>query len=245
MIENSLEFGHPRDTDNPSIAARPLFIKKIGLEDATVAAYLAFTKLLTDTRSAFGRSETAIGATETDRKRYVDFKQDQADAVPPAVASLHRILDCIAFDNLDMIAAAFMPAHPGRWSGLIGRRAGTVLRLSAYAAGDTGLVNHPHTDVALFTVLPPASSPGLEVLLDGEWSQARFVGDTAAVLAGDMGSHFGGLQAVPHRVVSDGRVRLSASLFVNAAGDAVTDEGWVAGQMLANRLYQVQGRGQP
>lgn len=245
MIGNSLERGYFSDPNNPSIAARPLYIEKVGLEDATVAAYLAFTELLTDTSSAYGPSETAIGATETDRKRYVDFRQDQAGAVPPAVASLHRILDRVAFDNIDMIAAAFMPAHPGRLLGLIERRAGTVLRLSAYAAGETGLVNHPHTDVALFTVLPPASSAGLEVLLDGEWAPARFFGDTAIVLAGDMGSHFGGLRAVPHRVVSDGTARLSASLFVNAAGDTVTDEGWIAGQMLADRLYQVQGTGRP
>lgn len=187
-----------------------------GLAHVLEAAYAAFKELVRGSAVAFGSPETAIGADRPDPKRYLDFGSEERADVPPALGELRRVLCRFVHERCGELEAALLDGADKPLSTLLDQRRGPVLRLSWYPGEQTGSVNHQHTDIDLFTILPAATRPGLECRFGNGWEGVDVGPSEVLVLPGELLHHFGGLPAVEHRVITDGNERMSASLFVNA-----------------------------
>jgi isopenicillin N synthase-like dioxygenase len=141
--------------------------------------------------------------------------------------------------SIDRIEAEWGPLTGGLRD-LMDRVSGPILRMTAYPAGVRDAVNHPHTDIDLFTVLPAPTQPGLEIEIGGRWKGVETVGDQILLLPGDLIEHFGGPSPARHRVMSNGHSRMSASLFVNANPSLKVGNTPIA-EMVEERLALVRG----
>jgi hypothetical protein len=221
-----------------------LILRSEALVEVVPAAYAAFRGLVEQDAVTFGPAETALGAAGPDRKRYLELSGMGGPPLPASLTGLRDCLCAMVTHSLDQIGTVVLPSGRALQS-MIDRRAGPVLRLSWYPPGPVGPVNHEHTDIDLFTLLPAATGPGLQVLGDGRWQQVDPGADGAVVLAGALAQEFGGVPAACHRVVGDGRERISASLFVNARLDLLTDGGELVSDLFSRRLHEVQAPAGP
>lgn len=204
------------------------------------AGYEAFRRMLADGECEFGLNEVAIGASHPDAKRYIEFGAKDDAGMPAAVRDLRLQLCNVLNDQLELISTRLPLATGSCLADLIDRTNGPVLRLSWYAAGAVGEVNHPHTDIDLFTMLPQATGPGLQLWASDGWHAANLSSDEVLILPGDMLKHFGGVPAVLHRVVGGDCGRISASLFVNAEPTLATRQGIEISDIFAQRLTAVR-----
>jgi hypothetical protein len=184
--------------------------------------------------------ETAMGAPSPDRKSYFEF-DGRASELPAPLVELRTILvGMVASAALELDAALFRGAL-GPLTELVDWSNGPVLRMSWYPWSEAdAILNHGHADIALLTLLPAATAPGLEFLGRSGWERLEPADDEAVMLPGDLTEALGGVPAVRHRVVSRGCERMSASLFVNARPDLQTVSGRSAGEVFARRLDAVR-----
>ena len=79
----------------------------------------------------------------------------------------------------------------------------------------------PHYDIGLLTMIPKSSSPGLEIRPENssDWIQIEhFLKDDEAILFGGMTlARLTGIPALFHRILTRGRIRISAPYFQRAA----------------------------
>ena len=192
---------------------------------------------------ATGTPETPLGATRPDLKRYIDFTLG-AEGTPAAIKVLHETLAVLPYKFACVLTAVFGLGGFPPLSSLMDERDGPVLRMTWYPPGAIGEINQPHTDIDLFTMLPAASRPGLEVFADGKWVPAGIGRDEVAVLPGEMLEEFGATKAIKHRVVAGkGNERISASLFVNASPELIVRDGIRASDIMKARLDEIRGGG--
>jgi hypothetical protein len=187
-----------------------------GLGPLLDAGYAAFREILREGAAGFGRPERALGADRPDPKQYLEFGPEERSDIPTALSELRQCLCSIVDEQSKVLAAALLGPGGTPIGRLPDRQTGPILRLSFYPGDRSGLVNHPHTDIDLFTLLPAATRPGLEVRNGTGWSPVTLGPSEVLVLPGELIRYFGGPPAVEHRVMGHGGERISASLFVNA-----------------------------
>lgn len=121
-------------------------------------------------------SEQAIGAPEPDQKSYFEFVpgRDLAEPRMSTVASAYRHLLSVLRGQTVVIARGVAPMCAEGLAALLHRAPPPVLRITHYP-GRSGLeiVNHPHTDIDLVTLLPRATAPGLQIVADGGWHEIQ------------------------------------------------------------------------
>jgi hypothetical protein len=207
-----------------------LVLSCAGLPQVLEAGYAAFKELLQGSTAAFGEPETAIGADRSDCKRYLEFGSEERADIPKVLRELRQMLCRIVDERSDELEVSLLREAGSPLAKLLDRRRGPVLRLSWYPGGPIGPVNHPHTDIDLFTILPASTRPGLEFRSRNRWEGVGIGPSEVLVLPGELLQYFGGLSPVEHRVMGDGSERVSASLFVNADPSLdVEGHGRVAG----------------
>ncbi|WP_257541856.1 2OG-Fe(II) oxygenase family protein [Sphingobium sp. CFD-1] len=210
-----------------------------GLAAPLRAAYAEFREIALSNAPFLGAAETPLGASSPDPKRYLEFGVQDSD-IPETLRALRLFL----LGTLDRCAQALEPVllqpldTPLRE--LIDRDTGPILRLSWYPEGYIGEVNQPHTDIDLFTVLPAASTVGLERRVEHAWLPVSIADDEIVVMPGDILHELGAAQAIEHRVFGGGAERISASLFVNASPSVAIDTNVQAGELLKQRLEAVR-----
>lgn len=203
------------------------------------AGYAAFSELLNDPTAQFEAPETAVGAPQPDRKRHLQFGAEVREDVPAALRDLRDLLCQAVLRNEAELAQALFPQRGGNLRRLVDWSGGPVLRMTWYPSGEAGLVNHPHADIDLFTILPAATQPGLEIWAGDDWTRVDVGPSDVLVLPGEFSPHFGGAPSVQHRVMTNGASRMSASLFVNADPLLHVDGGVRVGEMFNARLAAV------
>jgi hypothetical protein len=212
-----------------------------GLASVLEAGYAAFKELLAESSvTAFGDSETALGAERPDRKRYLEFGSEARPDIPAPMHELRRTLTKIVHERSGELDAALLRGVGNPLSELLDRQRGPVLRLSWYPGEGGGLVNYQHTDIDLFTLLPAATRPGLECRTENGWGGVTVGRSEVLVLPGEFLHHFNGPSAVEHRVVTDGSERISASLFVNADPTLFLEGHGRVGDLFEARLAAVR-----
>lgn len=203
------------------------------------SAYAEFREMVAR-GEANGAPETPIGASHADAKLYRDFKLS-ARGTPPAIRKLHEVLAQLPDRLASDLTAAFGLRDFPHLSALMDNRTGPVLRMTWYSDDGTGEINQPHTDIDLFTILPAATRPGLEVFSEGKWVSVKVANDQIAILPGEMLEQLGAAQATKHRVVAghDGE-RISASLFVNASPSMIIRGDTRASDIMNERLDEIR-----
>lgn len=132
----------------------------------------------------------------------------------------------------------------------------TLLRVLHYPyAGPNpgGIRAEAHEDINLLTLLPAATRPGLELLLDGQWRPVLEPPGSLTVNFGDMLKLLlrcylpkRKAEATTHRVVNpqegDEEDRLSMPIFLHPKRDTVLDpsRNFTAGQFLDQRLREIR-----
>jgi len=214
-----------------------LLLQCPGLTPLLVDAYRYFAEALKVDREvrAF---EHALAAPEPDRKIFRDYSRAQGwrkDDMPIAVVC-HKLEKLIG-KYADELSRALLPSGPTLKS-LLGAPDRHILRFSSYPAANEGLLNHAHVDIDLFTLLPAATTIGLEIEDAGGWRAVSPAPDEVLAIAGEFTEMFGGRPAVRHRVLATATPRISASFFVNAAPDLVVG-GRSVGEIMSERLCLV------
>lgn len=217
-----------------------LILEDSRLTVALRAAYAEFACTHNERGPAAGPDETALGAPQPDLKSYIEFSGKGASLVSRELSQLRLLLIAIVKKHSDWIEQAWGPLSGSLWD-LTDKVDGPLLRMTAYPAGASGTVNHPHNDIDLFTALPASTQPGLEIEIDGRWRGVELTGNQLLFLPGDLIQHFGGPDPVRHRVTSNGSARMSASMFVNADPLLMVEETSI-GAMVKERLAKVQRR---
>ena len=117
------------------------------------------------------------------------------------------------------------------------------MRIAYYPSGNSGsYFAWEHADINLLTVIPEASTTGLEVLENTmEWISCDPGPGQAVVLFGDMIADFSNhtIPATKHRVVNSQSERLSFSFFANPNRHFRLSERWTAGEFLDHRMKEV------
>jgi hypothetical protein len=206
-------------------------------------AYSSFAAMLSSETKATGAPETPIGSAAPDRKRYLEFDATSQRDVPRELGALRDALCGLIEAEAETLQRALLPVGGRRLADLLDHERGPLLRLTEYPAGERGEVNQAHTDIDLFTLLPVATTAGLEVLFDDGWRRVTPDPCEVLVLRGDILARFGGIAGETHRVVSDGDVRMSASLFANADPELLAGTGERVGDVVEERLRQVRRAG--
>ncbi len=186
------------------------------LSEPLQAAYTTFRELLAADGATWGEPETPLGANRADPKRYVEFGSRPSGNVPAVLRDLREIMIELIDERRKDLELTVLAGIDRPLEDLLDRRDGPVLRFTCYPGGYAGEVNQPHTDINLFTLLPAATRPGLEVLSEAAWKPVEPTWFEVLVLPGEILHHLGGSPATKHRVVTDGHERMSASMFVNA-----------------------------
>lgn len=212
------------------------------LTPVLAAAYVEFREMVAR-GEATGAPETPLGAARPDSKQYVDFILG-VGGTPAAIKALHEMLAILPYRFASALTEAFGLGDFPPLGTLIDESDGPVLRMTWYPAGAVGEINQPHTDIDLFTILPAATNPGLEVFADGKWVPAGIGRDEVAVLPGEMLEQLGAAKAIKHRVVAGkGHERISSSLFVNASPRLIFRDGSRASDVMKARLDEIRGSG--
>lgn len=203
-------------------------------------AYDAFQRLLAVGNLFTGAAETALNAPASDRKIYLEFGPEEPPDLPEILIALRRELCALVWSKRNILQAELMPGGQSNIEDLIDQARGPILRVSSYPTNAKGVVNHPHTDIDLFTVLPFATRPGLEVWMENTWRSVEVGPTEALILPGDLLQHFGGPPPCQHRVTARGSERISASLFVNAEPKLRVGSGRLVSEVFAERLAAVR-----
>lgn len=181
------------------------------------AAYRHFAATVRAEDGSLQAFEHAVDADAPDNKLFRDYRPSDGwrDEDEP-IRRLHRELAALLDSSIDELSRVIMPQGPAL-SSLLSHADEHVLRLSLYPASKGGLVNHPHADIDLVTLLPAATADGLEVLEAGEWKPLKVGGDQVFAMPGEFAEMFGGRAATRHRVSAVHMERMSISFFANAA----------------------------
>jgi len=208
------------------------------LEPLLVRVYSAFSaNLEKGSGLVWGPPEKAIGASAADEKRYADLGPADLATADPSIAALHAVLLRSVIEREPMLSTTLgFPVIA-----CADLTSGPILRLAYYPPKRGETVNHDHADIDLVTVLPRATASGLQILQAGTWGPCAIAPNAIAVLPGDLAREFGGPAATRHRVVSDGRPRMSVSLFVNARPDLQVRNGSTVLDDINLRLQKVRG----
>ena len=206
--------------------------------------YCWFERMATESPDRLRNFEQAVGASTPDEKQFLDVT-----GVPMRSyvdSPVHRLLDAmmgLLDANLDALSRVVLPTGPPLRD-LLARPDDHVLRLSRYPATDVLVVNHPHTDIDLLTMLPGATAPGLEIQSADGWRSVVPTREEVVVLAGEFIELFGGVTADVHRVAGTTIARMSISFFVNAEPDLAIADRTVRA-IINDRLAAVSGQGTP
>jgi 2OG-Fe(II) oxygenase superfamily len=212
-----------------------LRVSSPGLTPILAAAYGEFRKIV-ERGEAIGIPETPLGASLPDSKLYRDFRF-AAEETPLAIRKLHEMLSQLPDRFAVNLTSAFGLNNFPPLSTLMNKRDGPVLRMTWYPVCAAGEINQAHTDIDLFTILPAATSVGLQVFSDGQWVPLEVGNDEVAVIPGEILEQLGATQAAKHRVfASQGRERISASLFVNASPALIIRGDVRASDLMKERL---------
>lgn len=209
------------------------------LAEPLQAAYATFRDLIAADGAIWGVPETPLGAARADPKRYMEFGSRTSCNVPAALRDLREIMIQMIYERRNDLEVIVLAGIARPLDDLLDRRDGPLLRFTWYPGGCEGEVNQPHTDINLFTLLPAATRPGLEVLSEAAWKPVETTWFEALVLPGEILQHLGGGPATKHRVVTDGHERMSASLFVNAEPSLPTRSGGRVSDVFDARLAAV------
>lgn len=188
-----------------------------GLAPLLAHAYKHFSRTL-ERNGAATSFEQAVDAPAPDLKNFRDYSFDQARYNDAPIAAVHDILQTLVEKYADELSRTLFPEGPALET-LLGLPERNILRFTSYPAADQALVNHAHSDIDLFTVLPAASGDGFEIETADRWRAVAPEIDEVIVIAGEFTEMFGGRPAVRHRVRGTAWPRLSASFFVNPAPD--------------------------
>lgn len=193
-----------------------------------------------DNPSAYGIEplrETPLGEDTPDEKLFVDVSpgmvlpsilQQPTDAVYNLLVQLAKLISAKSGET-DSTPLA-------RFGDLVDWESGPIMRVTHYP-GHSDVVNAPHSDINIFTLLPAASTLGLEILVDDAWVSAPTDACDILILMGELASELDGTHADIHRVIGTGRQRLSISLFVNARPNIILPTGRTAGDLLQERIH--------
>lgn len=181
--------------------------------------------------------ETPLGEETPDEKLFVDVSpgmvlpsimQQPTDVVYNLLVRLAKLISTENGETGSVLLA--------RFSDLIDWLGGPIMRVTHYP-GDSDIVNAPHSDINIFTLLPVASTLGLEISVDDTWVPAPSDDRDILILMGEMASELDGTHADIHRVIGTGRQRISISLFVNARPNIILPTGRTAGDLLQERIH--------
>jgi isopenicillin N synthase-like dioxygenase len=206
------------------------------------AGYATFRELIEAGGATWGAPETAVGANSADAKRYMEFGSRASGNVPAALRELRLTLIEVIDEHRKELEAVMLTGIARPLEDLVDRHDGPVLRFTWYPGGCAGEVNQAHTDIDLFTLLPAATRPGLEILSANGWQPVGTGWSEILVLRGEILHHLGGRPATEHRVVTDGHERISTSLFVNADPSLPTRARGRVGDLFDARLAAVRGQ---
>jgi hypothetical protein len=206
-------------------------------------AYATFREMLQMDRVVFGTPETPLGASKADFKRYVEFDAVTTVTVPPALQRLRATMISIMDEHREELEEAALKGIGASLADVVDRQRGPMLRLTWYPPGRVGEVNQPHTDIDLFTLLPAATRPGLEIRSAGKWQSVETAESEMRVLPGELLQYLRGTPPAEHRVVSDGCERLSASMFVNADPSLPIGRNRRVADIFEERLAAVRRQG--
>jgi isopenicillin N synthase-like dioxygenase len=187
--------------------------------------------------SNFG-SEQAKGHTVPDLKEFWHVNRhslaasdplwpQQVPSFRPVMTRLYQQLMACAEKLLE--ASALYLDQPRDWLSSLAQGGNTVLRLAHYPALTTSpppgsLRAAPHEDINLITLLCSATSPGLEILAQGQWVPVQADPGQIIIDTGDMLQNLtnGLFKSTTHRVVNHrngSQARLSMPFFVHPRPD--------------------------
>jgi hypothetical protein len=202
----------------------------------------AFHELATGALSVNGYfpygSERALGAPEPDPKSYIEYrpKTNLPEPLMSAAERVYEFLLSVLRGQAVTIARGIAPIYSKQLAVLLERAAAPVLRITFYPSDKRReIVNYPHADIDLVTLLPRATAPGLQVASRDGWRDVEMDAESVIVLGGEMLELMGGPPAELHRVVGNAE-RVSISFFVNANPDEHLPNGNKAGILLEERL---------
>lgn len=168
----------------------------------------------------FGRKESHLGYPKNMWSRYVPMRQP--------VLQLYQNLSQLVLPLASALEEATDVSNQALQKMV--KEGDHLLRLVRYpgelAQGVEGAA--PHIDSNLFTILPPATSKGLEVFINNVWVPVKVPSDAVVVNSGSMLEHLtnGYFRSVLHRVIkyeNGGPDRYSAAFFVHSReNDAMT-----------------------
>lgn len=194
--------------------------------------------MLEDQPSRISGSEQALGAPAPDQKKFCDYGQAAGfHPLEGAVGRLHSEISAVLRDHAGALSRALLPVGSIELADWLANSDKHVLRLSWYPPGFP-ISNYPHTDICLLTLLPPATAPGLEVLLGERWTPAKPPSGRIIALPGELLSYFGGPPPMIHRVVDVRKARISASYFANPPATVVIGTRTVA-EIVSERLSEI------
>lgn len=200
--------------------------------------------------------EKAVGAKVPDLKEFWHIRRNVAPdrlrfptEIPdfgPAAMALTDELDVLAVKLLALLET-YLSLPTGTLTGMV-RDGASLLRWLHYFALDgneEGERAGAHTDINFITLLPAATSAGLEVQTrDGIWIPINNPPNSIIVNAGDMLMRYtlGLILSTLHRVVNlDGKARYSMPYFVHARGEVLiqTNPPLTADEYLNERLREI------
>ena len=189
-------------------------------------------------------TEQAEGAPAPDRKRFVEF---ESLALSDALSDLTRGVR----DDITVGFGEILPHSPDyaalaqiEWKQALAQ---AVVRVTEYPRSRSRTVlNRPHVDLSLYTLLPSGTASGLQVLSDaGEWEPVSADPDEVIAIRGKALGLFCGLKPELHRVVSNGAPRLSVSIFVNAPRSNFVSVGTTVGEWVDSVSASIRRKVQP
>lgn len=188
-------------------------------------------------------AETAKGHDTPDAKEFFHFYRYGRcpDYCYASSASIFEYLAEMAVHAFTEVAREVPMLRD--FTGNLAKSRRLVMRIAYYESdADVRYFAAPHEDINFLTLLPHATSPGLEVLRhDGLWVPVQTSDRLCVVLAGDMLAEASGgrIPATRHCVKALSRERLSLSFFLNPDDDAVLSPRWTAGRFLMDRLREI------
>jgi isopenicillin N synthase-like dioxygenase len=154
---------------------------------------------------------------------------------------VYQRLKSVLSEKASVIARGVAPEYAEQLANLLRRAPPPVLRITHYPGQSSlAIVNHPHKDIDLLTLLPRATAPSLQIMSNYGWREVQTNEDAVIVLGGEMLQLLGGPVAEVHRVMAT-EERLSVSFFVNASPDERLPDGELARAVLEGRLRIVRG----
>lgn len=209
------------------------------------------------------RSETAKGAKVSDLKEFYHFFGNQKQELPPLPLKLNDVTRSV-FTELESLAVRLLNFIEMRtpkecntcdrpWSEAVNGSMNTLLRILHYPPLDPANLEGDavraaaHEDINFLTLLPAATSPGLQVQdRDGVWHDVSITEPNSIIVnVGDMLQEASGgfFKSTTHRVVnpegSANVARYSMPLFLHAAPNTRLSPRYTAQEYLMERLKEL------